>query len=230
MQAKNEEWYKNEIRQHINNNQLLSAVKCIRELSGLGLKESKDLYDQFKDYPESLDEYSFGNGGRWAEPESEQKPNSSDIRDDVLNEAKRISKGGNKIGAIKYVKDNLNIGLKEAKDIVDNFYYGVSENTEIYAETETESVSIESDDPFIAIESELDELEEPDVEIAENTIDIKQNKEKSENKEANVIFGRVAEREKLNRRKRSNSGCMLSFVFLAFVLVGGVVVFARFVF
>ena len=54
-----EQQHKNKIRELIFDNKKIEAIKYIRNLTGLGLKESKDLYDTFCYDLSKLDDYKF---------------------------------------------------------------------------------------------------------------------------------------------------------------------------
>jgi ribosomal protein L7/L12 len=87
---------------------IMDAVKLVRETKGLGLKESKDYINKFM-RGEEYEEIAFES----AENEEVIEPEELDGKVFELLMKKR------KIDAIKLVKENLDIGLKEAKDYVE---------------------------------------------------------------------------------------------------------------
>jgi ribosomal protein L7/L12 len=87
---------------------IMEAVKLVRETKGLGLKESRDYINKFI-RGEEFEGIAFES----AEKEEIIEPEELDGKVFELLMKKR------KIDAIKLVKENLNIGLKEAKDYVD---------------------------------------------------------------------------------------------------------------
>jgi ribosomal protein L7/L12 len=87
---------------------IMEAVKLVRETKGLGLKESKDYINKFM----RGEEYE-GIAFESAEKEEAIEPEELDGKVFELLMKKR------KIDAIKLVKENLDIGLKEAKDYVE---------------------------------------------------------------------------------------------------------------
>ncbi len=87
---------------------IMEAVKLVRETKGLGLKESKDYINKFM-RGEEFEGIAFES----AENEEVIEPEELDGKVFELLLKKR------KIEAIKLVKENLNLGLKEAKDYVE---------------------------------------------------------------------------------------------------------------
>ena len=81
----------------------IAAIKRVRELTGMGLKEAKD-------YVESWEQ-----GG--AAPEIIIGTMAAPARD--LAEVRALAIAGNKIAAIKLYRELTGVGLKEAKDYVD---------------------------------------------------------------------------------------------------------------
>ena len=91
----------------------IAAIKRVRELTGLGLKEAKD-------YVEAL----VANPGE--PPQSSlptvERPAAAEIASEVDAELRALLARGNKIGAVKRVRELTGWGLKEAKDYVDSLY------------------------------------------------------------------------------------------------------------
>lgn len=80
----------------------IEAIKLIRERFGLGLKEAKDLVDGLEQ-------------GKSTEFQVTFQPRTP-LSIDYESEVRRLLAAGNKIGAIKLIRQNTGIGLKEAKD------------------------------------------------------------------------------------------------------------------
>ena len=85
---------------------VMEAVKLVRETKNVGLKEAKDYINKFMrgEVP----------GGYVFEPE-EEAPAPEELEEKVFE----LLVKKKKIEAVKLVKENLNIGLKEAKDYVE---------------------------------------------------------------------------------------------------------------
>ncbi len=83
----------------------IAAIQRMRELTGLGLREAKDLVD-------GLERTLQANGTPAA-----ASPSAADALADP--EVRALVAQGNKIAAIKRVRELTGLGLKEAKDLVD---------------------------------------------------------------------------------------------------------------
>jgi ribosomal protein L7/L12 len=102
-----------QLREMVANGQKIQAIKQTRQLTGLGLKEAKD-------YVESLP--PAAPTAAIAGPAMSVGPIATIAHVDsseVEREARAILARGNKIEAIKRVRELTGLGLKEAKDIVD---------------------------------------------------------------------------------------------------------------
>ena len=94
----------------------VEAIKIIREQTGLGLKEAKDLVDNYS-----------ANPGPSAHGSSSDQDNGFASSSDQINmplEALGELSRGNKIGAIKIIRERHRVGLKEAKDFVEDYIDG----------------------------------------------------------------------------------------------------------
>lgn len=78
----------------------LEAIKLIREETGVGLEEAKNAVDRL---------------GAGAAP----VPDPSLASDALPPEVEALARSGNKIAAIKLLRETTRVGLKEAKDRVD---------------------------------------------------------------------------------------------------------------
>ena len=82
----------------------IEAIKLVREQTGLGLKEAKDLVDAM---------------GRGAPVSIVARTSSHASGSNLDDEARRLVATGNLIEAVKLVRAQKNLGLKEAKDYVE---------------------------------------------------------------------------------------------------------------
>jgi ribosomal protein L7/L12 len=89
----------------LNNSGQIKAIKLLRELRGIGLKEAKEAIDTY------LAQKSTSSDGN-------AKPPKSDNLEQVVIE--QLKKNG-QVAAIKILRKLRGIGLKEAKDIIDSF-------------------------------------------------------------------------------------------------------------
>jgi ribosomal protein L7/L12 len=90
-----------EVRALLARDNKIEAIKRVRELTGLGLKEAKDFVD------------ALPSAGPTAFPAA-ASPATAD-----LSEVYELARHGNKIAAIKRYRELTGVGLKEAKDYVD---------------------------------------------------------------------------------------------------------------
>jgi ribosomal protein L7/L12 len=98
-----------QIQQLVAQGKKIQAIKLVREHTGLGLKEAKDLVDRMAD--------SAAVGALDLPAAGPQLPPSSD---DVMARVRALAAQGKKINAIKELRDHTpGLGLKEAKDIVE---------------------------------------------------------------------------------------------------------------
>lgn len=94
------------------NNKKIEAIKLLRELSGLGLKEAKDIADAIQ-------------RGEHVGPITLQHENVS-VQSSVLDQRQLLElvDKGQKIEAIKQLREATGLGLKEAKDVIDALQRG----------------------------------------------------------------------------------------------------------
>ncbi len=99
------------LRQFISQKQRLDAVKHVREMTGAGLKEAKAYVDWLS--------YQMQGGGR--QPGSVETPRPMMSLDAAAHDFQVLDflTQGQKIMAIKRVRELTGIGLKEAKDLVE---------------------------------------------------------------------------------------------------------------
>lgn len=88
----------------LENGNMIEAIKIVREQTGLGLKEARDLVDRF-------------NAGQSGVDSVQSIPMELQLPSEAISELY----AGNKISAIKYVRECNRIGLKDAKDFVENY-------------------------------------------------------------------------------------------------------------
>jgi ribosomal protein L7/L12 len=82
----------------------IGAIKRVRELTGMGLKEAKDFVESWE---------RAGSVPALAASPPPSPPG------DAMAEVRALAAAGNKLGAIKRYRELTGVGLKEAKDFVD---------------------------------------------------------------------------------------------------------------
>ncbi len=87
----------------------IEAIKRLRELTGLGLKEAKDYVDSLPPVPPSGDDFS---------PAAAPEPRP--LSEAEIDELRTLLAAGNKIEAIKHYRELTGLGLKEAKDFLES--------------------------------------------------------------------------------------------------------------
>ena len=98
------------LRELIKENRLIEAIKLVRLKTGMGLKEAKDYVEELK-------------AGKNVSPLSERDQTTSEEKENFKKEVVRLAASGHKIEAIKVLRHATGIGLKEAKDYVENLKY-----------------------------------------------------------------------------------------------------------
>jgi ribosomal protein L7/L12 len=93
------------IRALLDGGNKIEAIKRVREQTGLGLKEAKDLVDTME-------------RGAAVSIHADMPPPV--FHGDLDSEARKLAAAGQKLEAIKLVRQQKNLGLKEAKDYVEN--------------------------------------------------------------------------------------------------------------
>lgn len=97
-----------EIQHDLASNSVIVAIKKVRDWTGLGLAEAKEVVD------------FLSQGGHLPSQEHIDAANRSQVGDDqLMMKLKRLVQSGEKIQAIKVYRDATGVGLKEAKDFVD---------------------------------------------------------------------------------------------------------------
>jgi ribosomal protein L7/L12 len=97
------------IRQLISDRQKIQAIKLVREHTGWGLKEAKD-------YVEAL---SVGEAAPLEEVLADRPAAAPGPPPDLEAAVRQLLLDGDKIAAVKLVREHTDWGLKEAKDYVD---------------------------------------------------------------------------------------------------------------
>jgi ribosomal protein L7/L12 len=90
----------------------LQAIKLLREASGLGLKEAKERVEQ-------LTKTAAASASRHDSDFDEPAHSSIEAPRTLPAAAMSALQQGHKIEAIKLTREHYNLGLKEAKDLVD---------------------------------------------------------------------------------------------------------------
>lgn len=217
MKEISEEHHKAYIRQLIYENRVIEAIKYIRELTGMGLKESKDLCNSFMNDLSQLDDYSFFENN--VNEENEDIETNITVSDqELIENIKAMLQRGEKLLAVKFAKEVLNIGLKEAKTFVESLYESESETELIIAGA--------NNDMLIEQHSEREELKVSDkaegtlkIILDEDDIKIKKpgKRTKTYKKSESITFGKIAVRDKQKNRKRTNSGCMVTLMIMLII-------------
>ncbi len=223
---------KSKLKNLISANKKIEVIKYIRELTGFGLKESKEISDSFFDMPVEVETFFYKANieeethkeTTFEETIHEHKTQSHELSEKELNFVRMLLKGGQKLNAVKYVKDRLKSGLKEAKEFVDSLEANNS-TTETYVFEQNDNVITE-----IGIDEEVTATFEP----AAKTKNISPPKKKSAKKKRTtsyesepITFGKSIDRDKNKgkRRRQSNSGCMLMLTFMfvtGLLIIGGI--------
>ncbi|MCF6366937.1 MAG: hypothetical protein L3J35_12130 [Bacteroidales bacterium] len=209
------------IKHHISGNQNIRAIKYIRQITGLSLKDSKDIFDKFYSNISEIDTFEYEQKGEeitFEDNITENELKTIQLDENEINFIHALLQKGQKIQAVKYVKDKFNYSLKEAKELVDNFDANYKEDKE------PETLIFENDDSSIMIEFEpendlykIKEITEKEQNI--NSPTLKKPKSKS------FTFGKINRRDRERKKMRSNSGCMLmlSFLFIVSLVIGGMI-------
>ncbi len=107
-----DEALRGEIEALVNRNRKIEAIKLVRERTGMGLKDAKDLVDAMA-------------AGRAIAPPGVPAPApsgglpSGGLPPEVLAQVRALKDAGKVIHAVKLVRDQTRMGLKDAKDLVD---------------------------------------------------------------------------------------------------------------
>lgn len=91
----------------IENGNMIEAIKIIREETGLGLKEAKDLVDQ----------YAAQGPQTKSQIEVHQQASGVHMPIEAINALQK----GSKIEAIRFIREENKMGLKDAKDFVEQY-------------------------------------------------------------------------------------------------------------
>lgn len=104
-----------ELKQLVQSGRKIDAIKLVRELTGLGLKEAKDLVEQMeRGEPVVLTSQSV----------AVQSVKVDGNMADLERKVRELTSQGNKIAAIKLLREATDLGLKEAKDAVEGMERG----------------------------------------------------------------------------------------------------------
>jgi ribosomal protein L7/L12/sugar lactone lactonase YvrE len=105
-----------EVAKLVQSGQKIEAIKRYRQLTGAGLAEAKDAVERLE-RGEGLSIQHTSIGGMTGASNDEQ-------RNAAVTEVKRLLREGNKIAAIKVFREAFGVGLKEAKDAVEDLETG----------------------------------------------------------------------------------------------------------
>lgn len=91
----------------------IQVIKVVRAITGLGLKEAKDLVDRMADSAAVAAITPDGNGAPAPQPPGQP------ASDEVMERVRALAAQGRKIHAIKELRDHTKLSLKAAKDVVE---------------------------------------------------------------------------------------------------------------
>lgn len=86
--------------------QKIEAIKVVRERTGFPLAAAKDMVEM------------IGKGGSLS-METKVITSTTELARETTAELRRLISQGDKVGAIKFLRDHTGLGLKEAKDVVE---------------------------------------------------------------------------------------------------------------
>ncbi|MCQ2515456.1 MAG: ribosomal protein L7/L12 [Saccharofermentans sp.] len=96
-----------EVMNLLSQDRKLEAIKYIRDKTGISLKEAKDFVEKYADSEVIVS------------PQLANALVENYVPDNITEQAKVLLSQGRKMEAIKLVKDNSNLGLKDCKDYVE---------------------------------------------------------------------------------------------------------------
>ncbi|MCD4793220.1 MAG: hypothetical protein K8R54_08320 [Bacteroidales bacterium] len=138
MKKVTEEQYKENLRQLITTNEKFEAIKYIRNITNLSLKDSKELVDMFFADISNLNGYTLEIKTEVAD--------DSELNKNELNFVYRYLQNEEKIKAVKYVRDRLNCSLKDAKKLVDSLQTKQKKTGAFYNEKDEFIAAFESEE------------------------------------------------------------------------------------
>lgn len=118
----------------IESGNLIAAIKELREIRGVGLKDAKDLVEEY--------EKRLANGQPVGFEDEISKMSESDEPLLLPESILQSLKSGNKLEAIKEFRANRGIGLKEAKDLIDAIEVRLNNGEEIGIEVGCSTATI----------------------------------------------------------------------------------------
>jgi ribosomal protein L7/L12 len=219
------------LKQLIQTHKTIEAIKLIRDFTGKGLQESRDLYELFNEKPALLDNYNFDNKGHEINQNGEMTKN--DLDDSLLYEIKKLLSDNNKVYAISYLKEIKKISLQNAEAIVNEIENSVTGTYNFttglfgYSSEETgNEIKSTSEQKYESVQKKTSL--NTGIPIIPTLPSVQKHKLKKLNTPVAepIIFAKVAEREKHLRKDRSNSGCL---IMLSLLIIIGIFI-TRFLF
>lgn len=192
-----------ELQQHLNiiekyaeRGQNVEAIKYIRSHTNLDLRRSKELYEHLSKGGEIPPE--FFSARQITDTQVEES-----LSETLLAEVINLLQKGKKLGAVKVVKENTNWTLKEAKEFVDNL-----------AVDEFRSLGSHrlGQDGYEKIDDDIGRFAETEETKTKNS-------GKRGNQFDEMTFSKSSKRDAMKKRRRNNSGCMVSLSLIAVVSV-----------
>ncbi len=117
-----------QLRVYFNKNDKIKAIKHLKDLTGYNLKKTKKIIDNYFHNPASLNEFEYEVIEEETFEENTQTTTNDNFIVPTLNKQDlsiitQFLQKGQKINAVKIVKDKLDISLKDAKEYIDNFKF-----------------------------------------------------------------------------------------------------------
>ncbi len=109
-----------EVLQLIQQNRKIEAIKLLMEITSLGLQEAKDFVDILADQPDlaSVDLSQIKSSSK---SQTFSSSYQHEFEEEQFQDIMNLIRQNKKVEAVKYVKDHSNLGLQQAKDLVETF-------------------------------------------------------------------------------------------------------------
>lgn len=263
----------NKLQSFIANNKKIQAIKFIRNITGLGLKDAKDIIDNYFNKPDSIINFEYELKNIETEDltsptiQKQQETYHKKLSPSDIDKLNIFLKNRQKINAIKLVKEKLGTSLKNTKKIVEDYIYNPSsinfykenatvnkiDNTQHQNNVNQENTIIKLNidninvlKAFLSSNQKLSAIKyikeefNTNLKDAKNFVDNykfqkkkaifeKQNNSKEtdpifkKEDEEIITFEKMKERDKKRKKKHSNSGCMLTlsiFIIIGIIITG----------
>jgi ribosomal protein L7/L12 len=214
-----QEQFKNTLKQLILSQRTVDAIKLIRTYTGMGLQDSKELFDLLSQNPGMIDTYNF----EVLNHEIEANPviSKKDLDESVLFEIKKLLSEGSKSYAVSYLREVMNIGLQNAEAIVreiedsgkGTITFETAEVLKSYQSETSDSIQSGQNVDEKPVKKSLD-TGIPSIPYTHSLK--KKNKPISTQQQLPqpIVFAKMERRESNRKKNRSNSGCMVTLVIM----------------